>query len=348
MSLFKRGSTWWIDFTTPTGERVRCSARTDDKTQAKELHDKLKSDAWRVNALGEKPTRTWDEAAYKWLVETSHKATHEEDKAKIRWLQSFFRGRLLSDIDRELIAKVGAVKAEQSSASTANRHLALIRSILRKAAFEWEWLDKAPQVKLYREAKRRVRWITPDQARTLLAELPEHQRAVVLFALATGLRQANVIGLEWSQVDLVRGVAWIHADQAKGRRDIHVSLSSVAIAVLHQQAGKHEKRVFTYNGQPIAWANTRAWRMALKRAGIENFRWHDLRHTWASWLVQQGTPIYVVQEMGAWESAEMVRRYAHLAPAHLFKHAEVVARLLGDTTPTQSPKDKGSAVKLTP
>jgi integrase len=173
-------------------------------------------------------------------------------------------------------------------------------------------VGQAPQVKLYREAKRRVRWITPQQARTLLSELPGHQRDVVLFALATGLRQANVIGLEWSQVDLDRGVAWIHGDQAKGRRDIHVSLSSVAIAVLRRQAGKHEKRIFTYNGKPIAWANTRAWRLALKRAGIENFRWHDLRHTWASWLVQGGTPIYVVQEMGAWESAEMVRRYAHL------------------------------------
>jgi hypothetical protein len=142
MSLFKRGSTWWIDFTTASGERVRCSARTNDKTQARELHDKLKADAWRVSALGEKPVRTWDEAAYKWLLESGHKATHEDDKAKIRWLQQFFRGLLLSEVDRELIAKVGAVKAEQSSASTANRHLALIRSILRKAAFEWEWLDK--------------------------------------------------------------------------------------------------------------------------------------------------------------------------------------------------------------
>jgi integrase len=173
--------------------------------------------------------------------------------------------------------------------------------------------------------------------------LPEHQREAVLFALATGLRQGNVIKLEWSQVDMERAVAWIYADQAKGGRDNHVSLSSVALQVLSRQSGKHETQVFTYRGKPIAWANTKAWRSALNRAGIEDFRWHDLRHTWASWLVQHGTPLYVVQEMGAWESAEMVRRYAHLAPAHLVKHAEVVAGLLNDTNASQHQNDKGPA-----
>jgi integrase len=138
-----------------------------------------------------------------------------------------------------------------------------------------------PSSKLYRETKRRIRWITPEQAQTLLRELPPHQVDIVLFALSTGLRQSNVLELDWSQVDLDRRVAWIHADQAKGRRPIHVSLNSTALAVLVRQVGKHPVRVFTYNGMPVAWANTLAWRQALKRAGIEDFRWHDLRHTWA-------------------------------------------------------------------
>lgn len=343
MSLFRRGTTWWIDFTTPGGKRIRCTTNTQDKTQAKELHDKLKSDAWRVQALGEKPKRTWDEAAYKWLMETQHKATHEEDKAKLRWLQQYFRGRPLESIDRELIASVGDIKARESSQSTANRHLALVRAILRRAAIDWEWINRPPKVRLFREARRRIRWITPEQAQKLLGELPEHQRDVVLFALATGLRQANVIKLEWSQVDLGRNVAWIHADQAKGRKDIHVSLSSIAVAVLRRQVGKHPERVFTFQGKPIAWANTRAWRNALKRAGIGDFRWHDLRHTWASWLVQQGTPLHVLQEMGGWETGEMVRRYAHLTPAHFVKHAEVVAKLLHDTPAAQPENQKGYA-----
>jgi len=343
MSLFKRGSTWWIDFTTPSGERIRCTANTEEKSQAQELHDKLKSDAWRLSKLGEKPKRTWDEAALKWLTETQRKATHEEDKSKIRWLQQYLRGRPLEAIDRELIAAIGETKAKQSSPATANRHLALIRAILRKAVYEWKWIDRAPRVKLYREAKRRIRWITPEQAKRLLGELPEHQRNVVLFALATGLRQSNVTKLEWSQVDLERRVAWIHADQAKGRKAIHVSLNSVACSVLQRQIGNHASRVFTFRGKPITQANTRAWKNALKRAKLEDFRWHDLRHTWASWLVQNGTPLYAVQEMGAWESEGMVRRYAHLAPANLAKHAEVVSDLLGGTDTAQPAKEKESA-----
>lgn len=345
MPLFRRGKTWWIDFTTPRGERVRSSARTDDKIQAQELHDKLKAEAWRVCKLGEKPRRTWDEAALKWLTETKHKATHHEDLAKVRWLQHFLRGRPLDSIDRELIVRIGEAKASEASLSTANRYLALVRAVLRKAVFEWEWIDRAPKVKLFRERTRRVRWITPEQVRALLAELPTHQRDVVLFALATGLRQGNVVRLEWSQVDLARGVAWIYADQAKGGRDIHVSLNSTALEVLSRQVGKHPERVFTFRGRPISWANTRAWREALKRAGIVDFRWHDIRHTWASWLVQNGTPLYVVQEMGAWQSEGMVRRYAHLGPAHLAQHAEVITAMLKGTNSAQpsEQKDPGSS-----
>lgn len=289
--------------------------------------------------MGDKPSYTWDDAAYQFLIETQHKATHEGDKAKLRWLQQYLRGKVLAEIGREQIARIGEIKAQEASPSTANRFLALIRAILRKAMLDWEWIEKVPRVRLYKEAKRRIRWLTPEQVQTLLAELPQHQRDLVVFALSTGLRQSNVINLEWSQVDLARKVAWIHPDQAKARKAIHVPLSSSAIQVLMQQVGKHPLRVFTFRGKPIAWANTRAWREALKRAGIENFRWHDLRHTWASWLAQQGTPSNVLQELGGWENEAMVRRYAHLAPAQLIEHAERVAALL-DGTNTAHPETK--------
>jgi integrase len=140
--------------------------------------------------------------------------------------------------------------------------------------------------------------------------------------LATGLRQANVTELEWSQVGLKIGVAWIHADQAKARKPISVPLSAYVMSILIRQQGRHPTRVFTYGGKPVRQVNTKAWRNALKRAGITDFRWHYLRHTWASWHVQKGTPLNAPQELGAWESAEMVRRYAHLGHNHLASYAE--------------------------
>ena len=338
MSLIKRGNTWFVDFATPSGERIRRSARTSNKTQAQEFHDKLKMEAWRVEKLGDKPRYTWDDAGHQWLMETGHKKTHLEDAKKLVWLQQFLRARPLCEIGRDEIAAIGEKKRVESSGPTANRYLALIRSILRSACNDWEWLDKAPKVRLYKESTRRVRWITPEQVKQLLKELPLHQRDIMLFALSTGLRQANVIELTWEQVDLERCTAWIPEDKAKGNEDIHVSLSEFSVELLQRQLGKHKDRVFTYAGKPVGQVNTKAWRAALKRAGIENFRWHDLRHTWASWLVQSGTPLYDLQEMGGWKSPAMVRRYAHLAPAQMLKHANVVGNLLHGTSTSQSQK----------
>ncbi|MEW8013938.1 MAG: tyrosine-type recombinase/integrase [Candidatus Sedimenticola endophacoides] len=97
--------------------------------------------------------------------------------------------------------------------------------------------------------------------------------------------------------------------------------------VLRQQVGKHSSRVFTYKGKPVTKANNHAWRKALARSWIENFRWHDLRHTWASWHVQQGTPLHVLQELGGWSDYEMVRRYAHLSAEHLAEYADSLSEI---------------------
>jgi integrase len=335
MALIKRNNTWWIDFTTPRGERIRCSARTEDKRAAQELHDRLKVEAWRVAQLDEKPRRSWEEAAYRWLTETSHKKSHNGDVTNMRWLHKQLKGKMLDELTRDFIAGIGEKKRKETSPATANRYLALIKSILRRAANEWEWLDKAPYIRLYPEPRRRIRWLTPKQANILLEELPPHLAEMARFSLATGLKSSNVTKLEWSQVDIKRKTAWIHGDQAKGKQDIHVTLNATALEVLTRQLGKHSRWVFTYQGKAIQQVNTKAWRNALKRAGIESFRWHDLRHTWASWLAQGGVPLNVLQEMGGWESAEMVRRYAHLSPEQFKIHARIVDHVLNGTNTAQ-------------
>jgi len=208
-----------------------------------------------------------------------------------------------------------------------NRMLEVLRAVLRISEIEWEWLDRAPRVRLLKEPKRRIRFLTPAEAQRLLAELPEHLADMAAFALATGLRRANVTGLQWSHVDLVRRLAWIHPDQAKARKAIGVPLNREAIVILRRWVGRHPTHAFSYRGKPITQVSTKAWYDALQRAGIHNFRWHDLRHTWASWHVQAGTPLHVLQEMGAWESPEMVRRYAHLTTEHLAPYAERLSAL---------------------
>ncbi len=189
-----------------------------------------------------------------------------------------------------------------------------------------EETDRVPKVKLYPEPKRRIRFLTVEQAKALLRRLPHHQRVVAMFALATGLRQRNVLDLQWEQINLEERSAWIYPDQAKGGEGIPIPLNEIARSRLDSQRGKHPKYVFTYNGQSIGQINTCAWRKALVDVGITNFRWHDLRHTWATWLAMKGTTLSELQELGGWKSASMVRRYAHFSASHL---AHASARLNG-------------------
>ena len=138
------------------------------------------------------------------------------------------------------------------------------------------------------------------------------------------MRQANVLNLKWEQIDLRRQVAWIYPDQAKAGKAIGVPLNQTAMQVLMDRP-RVSDYVFTHSGGgKVKAISNRVWREALDKAGITDFRWHDLRHTWASWLVQNGTPLAALKEMGGWESVEMVQRYAHLAPEHLSQHARLI------------------------
>lgn len=345
MSLYKRPNSryWWAKIRLPDGRCVCRSSGTAKRQEAQEWLDLTRAELWRVHRLGERPKYTWQDAVVRWSGEKADKATALEDRVKFQWLDGYLGDRLLHTITRDDIQAIGAAKARETSRATANRYLALLRAVLKRAAGPWQWIEKAPAVSLYPEAKRRVRWLTKDEATRLLDALPTHQKQLTRFALATGLRQANVLGLKWADVDMKRRTAWVHADEAKGREAIGVPLNDEAMAVLCEELGKHPERVFTFKGRPLGQANTRAWRNALKRAGIKNFRWHDLRHVWATWHVMAGTTMGELQELGAWKSPEMVRRYAHFAPEQLRAAADKLATF--SYTPRKSePREPPQAI----
>lgn len=325
MSLVRRNQSWWVDFRSPSGKRVRRSAQTRDRMRAQEFHDRLKAELWRVEKLGERRERTFEEAAVAYLKDVAHKRTYGKIKEHIAKLRTYLKGYRLHEITRDAIDRIKDDRVREGvKPATVNRTLEVLRAMLNNAA-EREWIDKVPKVKRLPEPEHRPRYISRDQAERLMAELPEHLAAMVRLSLATGLRQRNVVELEWSQVDLDRRCAWIFADQAKGARGIAVALNSEAMAVLRQQPRIHQ-RVFLYKGRPVSRVNNHAWRKALKRAGIENFRWHDLRSTWATWHRQAGTSLDRLQKLGAWRSSKMIERYAALSADHLAEDAERIAK----------------------
>lgn len=325
MSLYKRGGIWWIRFTAPDGRELRETAQTADRRQAQEYHDRRKAECWRVAKLGERPRYSWRQAVVQWL-EVHPERRNDSILSYLRHADTFFGELSLAQIDQaRLTEALHTYRRSGVKNSTANNLIMIIRAILHFVQ-RLGWIDTVPSVEYLPVTDRRIRWLTRDQADRLLEALPSLLKPMVRFSLATGLRKMNVALLEWNQVDLERRTAWVHADQAKGRRIITIPLNTDAIVVLREQQGKHPNWVFVSNdGHPVKRPIASGWYPAVKRAGLDGFRWHDLRHTWASWHVQAGTPLAVLKELGGWATLDMVLRYAHLAPDHLAEHAERIS-----------------------
>ena len=346
------------------------STGTEDYAAAKEYAATLARDLWRTRRLGETPAVTWDQAVVAWIDEHQHRKSIEEIRRVLRWLSQHLRGKLLTAITDEVVRKLKSSRAaeainrrsierardagralpepKRTSGATVNRHMAQLSAVLHYAV-KRGWLTSVPPIAKAPEPAKRVAWLTPDQAAVLLAELPEHLRAMAGFALATGLRETNVRLLTWKQVDLQRAVAWFEADEMKAERTHNVPLNAQALQVLAFQQGKHKRWVFPVPrwekkkhpddkprqvcDEPTGKISNHAWRKACERAGVPWLRFHDLRHTWASWHVQSGTPLPVLQELGGWASLAMVQRYAHLGSSHVAAWAGNLGG--GGTTPAQ-------------
>ncbi|MGJ8619640.1 MAG: tyrosine-type recombinase/integrase [Methylophilaceae bacterium] len=328
MPLYKRKDSpnWWVKLAVKGQKPIQCSTGTTDKQLAYEYEAKLKSELWLQTRLGIKPKHYWEEAVVRYLDETAHNKSRESDIIHFRWLDKHLSGKYLNDFNRTLIERITSIrKNEGVSNATVNRCVGLVSRVLHRAANDWEWIDKPVKVRKLPEPKKRVRFLLAEEAKRLISVLPEHLVPLVRFSLATGLRKSNVTGLTWSQISLDRKTAWIHADQTKNGEPLAVPLSSEALEVLRAERFKHQTHVFTYKGEPIEEPAGKAWRAALKRAEITDFRWHDLRHTWASWHVQKGTPLAVLQELGGWSDLKMVLKYAHLSSNHLAAYVDNVS-----------------------
>jgi integrase len=351
---------YFARFTAPDGRRISRSSGTSDRSLAAEWASRFHAEHYRVARLGDKPRRLWTDAVVAWKADHLHKRSLSKDQHNLRWLSPYLEYKYLDEINGDLLAAVASARRAEprdkrrrkdgttfsdalTSQSTVDKMLALIRSILRDAS-ERGWLDNAPSIKLTHPESEDYRWLTREEAAALHEELAYHLRPLFLFSLATGLREQNVMRLEWSKVDIERRVLWVKAAAAKGKKPIGIPLNRDAIAVLVAQKDQHRQWVFPApvkpgkrQAEPYDRANNHGFKAAQVRAGIAPLRWHDLRHTWASWHVMAGTSLRALMELGGWRSYKSVLRYAHLSPEHLASDAarvEGLAPLLRQKTGT--------------
>jgi integrase len=336
MSLYRRPGSphWWCRFQLD-GREVRLSARTSDRRAAEEFETIARSRAYRQIRLGERAAYAWKDAARRWLTET-RKRSKAKDETILAWISKELGDVTLPDITRDVIDELRALKAEGTSEATADRYMALLRAILKKAADDWSVLERAPKVPMYRPEQSEPRWLSAAEWKALRKELPPHLKDAAEFAVHTGLRMRAMLSLKWDQVDRDCAHVWIAGADMKGRRAHGLALSPGAVAVL-RRLKRADGHVFLYEGQPIGDCNTAAFQKAVQRAKVAPLRWHDLRHTWASWAVQSGLSLYEVMELGGWKSLAMVQRYAHLSRGHL---AEAAGRMRVPGTRTGTAKRK--------
>lgn len=347
MSLYKRGRIWWCEFTGKGFQTLKESTSTADRTAAQEYHDRRAAELWRIRRLGQRPRAAFADAAADWLEGHSKgKKSHADDRlllATLLELQIDGAPALPDWLDEltttRMTAVRGALRTERKLApATCNHYLGVLAGIWRHA-HERELVDAFPAIPTFKRQQKRsgARWtvLTPEQVGGLFAQLPEHLLAIARFAMATGLRDANVRGLKWENVDLGQRIARVWPDQAKGGALIAVPLNDAAVAVLRACLGQHPTHVFTYpkvgKGGLVLWrrpigkrSNNTAWRAARDRAGLPGLRFHDLRHTWATWHAQAGTPELVLQKLGGWQDLRMVSAYAHLVASGLHEHAGAI------------------------
>lgn len=333
MAVYRRtrGGTWWVGFRLG-GKYIRRSAATTEKQKAEEFEQSLRDRYWRAAKLGEQ-VHTWREAVERYGREAKWRKNTRDTNERALPYFAHINHLAVASINQDVVRAAREYVERSQGLASANRIMAVFRGVLRKCV-KWGWLTHAPIVELPKPPERDPVWLTPEQCEKLVRELPQHTRAPMLFSVLTGLRMSNVRDLVWGRVDLERGMCWVPSSHYKTKKAHGVPLSEEAVRLLRMVPRVEGiDHVFTYTPhskdgrfqpRPITGTfNTKAFRKARERAGV-TVRWHDLRHTFASWLAMSGASDRVIQSLCGWSTPAMVQRYAHLRPEEMRSWASAV------------------------
>lgn len=304
MSVYKRGGVWWVSVSFK-GERIRQSAGRD-KEQAKALEARIRHEIHEYK-MGKKPDRLWSEALTKWLDgECQRLKSWKKYESHIRAIRPYTRHMRLSQTAQVVDNAKAGMLAESLSTATINRRIALIRRIVNLAYSEWDWLDKpiGKRISLLPENSQRHIYLQAAEVEALADACPNRAAGnMVRLAAYTGLRRSELFRL--SRHDYRDGCL-VLGTETKTKRPRIVPIPEHIVPIVERLP------------LPLSDPQLRkSWDKARKGCGLQHVRFHDLRHTYASWLVQSGVPLVAVQELLGHTTLSMTQRYAHLGSEHL-------------------------------
>jgi integrase len=252
-------------------------------------------------------------------------------RTQLAWWRDCIGHLRLIELTPSIIADHRDVLAQDRAPATVKRYVAALSHACTIAMREWQWLEENPcnRVSKPTEPRGRVRFLTDAERQRLLeackASPSRSLYLVVLIALSTGSRKGEILNLHWSDVDLTHGRITFHDTKSTERRAVPLTGHALAQMRQHAKVRRIDTPLVFPNAQGTQPLDPRsAWETALKQADIPDFRFHDLRHSAASYLAMSGASLAEIAEVLGHKTLAMVKRYAHLSEAHT---ASVVARM---------------------
>ncbi len=257
--------------------------------------------------------------------------SEKDQKRQLKWWKEQLGDFLLADVTpaliaeyRDKLAKGVTPRGTQRSPSTVNRYLAALSHALSIAVKEWGWLDDNPirKVRKPKEPRGRVRFLSDDERTRLLAACKEHNNpalyAIVVLALSTGARQGEILNLTWKDVSVSRGMIVLQETKNNERRAIPLQGHALEIVKEMRTVRRIDTDLLFPSRQdpdkPLNIQNI--WRAALEKVAIEDFKFHDLRHSAASYLAMSGASLVEMATVLGHKTLQMLKRYAHLSEQH--------------------------------
>jgi len=351
----KDSAVYWASFAGPSGTRVRRSTGTTDRKEAKALEAKWKVEAFKQQQWDEEPEKTFDEVMVYYLKQREQSRSFKDLRLIVTQLRKTFKGYVMNTLRARDVSQYIAARKNQGMANASvNRELEVLSAAINLVNRDLEWGLPNPVVgRKLQEPEGRVRWLTFQEADALLEAARQsatapHLADFITIALHTGMRKAEILGMEWTRVAFQEGVMQLEGHHTKSGRRRSIPINKPARDALIRRMRFRAEHcpdspwVFcSAAGERIQDVKT-SFHTACKRAGIVDFRMHDLRHTCAAWLVTSGVPLSEVKELLGHSTVTMTERYAHLAP---FKVKEAVSRLeniesrFGHGDPEENRKD---------
>ncbi len=319
--LTKRGGVWHIDKQIKGYGRLRESSGTTNLKEAERYLIHRLEEIRLAEVYGVRPTRTFEQAAVKYLEEYRYKRSIERDVIALKIVMPYIGQLPLDRVHNDALAKFKQDRRRAGRMSgTINKELGIVRRILNLAARVWRhpngqtWLPAPPLLEMERGPARRPYPISWEEQGRLFRELPAHLERIALFAVNTGCRSGEICRLSWDwevAVPEVDDSVFIVPDTvAKNGQERIVVLNRIARKVVEGERGKHPGIIFTYHGERLSRVRNHAWKKARDRAGLPEVRVHDLRHTFGHRLRAAGVSFEDRQDLLGHKSGRITTHYS--------------------------------------